>query len=144
MPLFEIPSLFLRRALFFYSAEEISDDYPSQGGVLPGDSFPATGTHLVAISMNEIDENEDEQELLKRLGKWPLPHVLCTFISHCTTHINCYSKTFWGRDESVGFIYQIEMEIFLSKLVQSSGKEQRFALKKQSYKGQNCNSKHLQ
>lgn len=37
----------------------------------PGDSFPATGAHLVAISMNDIDEetSEDEQELLKRLGQ---------------------------------------------------------------------------
>ena len=45
--------------------EELSDDY----AVVPGDSFPATGNHLVAISMNDIDEetSEDEQELLKRL-----------------------------------------------------------------------------
>ena len=37
--------------------------------MVPGDSFPATGNHLVAISMNDIDEetSEDEQELLKRL-----------------------------------------------------------------------------
>ena len=36
--------------------------------MVPGDSFPATGNHLVAISMNDIDEetSEDEQELLKR------------------------------------------------------------------------------
>lgn len=52
------------------STEELSDDY-GQGGVLPGDSFPATGNHLVAISMTNIDEetSEDEQELLKRLGQ---------------------------------------------------------------------------
>lgn len=49
------------------STEELSDDY----AVVPGDSFPATGNHLVAISMNDIDEetSEDEQELLKRLGQ---------------------------------------------------------------------------
>jgi len=49
------------------STEELSDEY----AVVPGDSFPATGNHLVAISMNDIDEetSEDEQELLKRLGQ---------------------------------------------------------------------------
>ena len=37
---------------------------------ISGDSFPATGNHLVAISFNEIDEiSDDEQELLKRLGQ---------------------------------------------------------------------------
>ena len=39
----------------------------------PGDSFPMTGNNLVAISLSEIDGNEeaseDEQELLKRLGQ---------------------------------------------------------------------------
>ena len=49
------------------STEELSDEF---GSKCPGDSFPATGNHLVAISMNDIDEDtsEDEQELLKRLN----------------------------------------------------------------------------
>ena len=56
--------------------EELSDDY----AVVPGDSFPATGNHLVAISMNDIDEetSEDEQELLKR-------SVYKNFVFSCRT-----------------------------------------------------------
>ena len=56
--------MFKFKSLFLFT-EELSDDY----AVVPGDSFPATGNHLVAISMNDIDEetSEDEQELLKRL-----------------------------------------------------------------------------
>ena len=52
------------------STEDLSDEYGSNT-VVPGDSFPATGNHLVSISMNDIDEDtsEDEQELLKRLGQ---------------------------------------------------------------------------
>ena len=56
---------FFKFNTFCLFSEELSDDY----AVVPGDSFPATGNHLVAISMNDIDEetSEDEQELLKRL-----------------------------------------------------------------------------
>ena len=56
---------FVKFNTFCLFSEELSDDY----AVVPGDSFPATGNHLVAISMNDIDEetSEDEQELLKRL-----------------------------------------------------------------------------
>ena len=61
--------------MYFLFAEELSDDY----AVVPGDSFPATGNHLVAISMNDIDEetSEDEQELLKRLV---FRRILVTFM----------------------------------------------------------------
>lgn len=53
------------------STEDNSEDYHT---VVPGDSFPMTGNNLVAISLGEIDDcneeaSEDEQELLKRLGQ---------------------------------------------------------------------------
>jgi hypothetical protein len=59
--------------------EDLSDEFTSaaEGGSIPGDSYPTTANHLVAFSMDEIDEasennndhDEDEQELLKRLGQ---------------------------------------------------------------------------
>ena len=52
------------------STEDNSEEYHN---LCPGDSFPMTGNNLVAISLSEIDGNEeaseDEQELLKRLGQ---------------------------------------------------------------------------
>ena len=50
------------------SLDETSDDFVSQSHILPGDSFPPTANQLMAISMNDIDEETtDEQELIKRL-----------------------------------------------------------------------------
>merc|ERR1719411_1222235 len=39
------------------SSFETSDDFVSHNHILPGDSFPSTANQLMAISMNDLDED---------------------------------------------------------------------------------------
>ena len=69
------------------SLDETSDDFVSQSHILPGDSFPSTANQLMAISMNDIDEETtDEQELIKRLtqGKVVGSLVIVAYFKNAT------------------------------------------------------------